>query len=457
MTATEAARLEAWARRLETHPAVAAAQPVPGAGLLIDVVPDAAANDTVDGWQYLFEDLYDSGEDRAGSRDPQLVGWIDGLSGEAVPAEQMREWADAAVSRIQVLRPRRVLEIGAGTGLVLSGLLARADPDEYVATDLASASVAMLRSIGERAEGATRVRVHQGPAHAELPLSQAGGYDTVILNSVVQYFPSTGYLEAVIAAAITLTAPGGHLFLGDLRDATLLEPYYRRRAGRPEADLDLEHHQRRDHELSLTPDYVRSLERVFDAVTAVETAPKRGRHDNEMTVFRFDAVLHLGCAPPALPRVQARATDLPVDEIARHIASGGDATVWRGLPNARLEGSRSQPGAVDPEPVWALDGCNGWKVRVGCASGTGSAELEVWAEPPGAPGGHFALALPGLVEPSAPGQAPLPPARMWSLQDALKDYLRSADGTATPGDGVLPAIRLSPGRLRPTGKENTRT
>ncbi|WP_256967909.1 hypothetical protein [Streptomyces sp. CS227] len=34
----------------------------------------------------------------------------------------MRQWRDATVARIRALRPRRLLEIGAGGGLLLAGL-----------------------------------------------------------------------------------------------------------------------------------------------------------------------------------------------------------------------------------------------------------------------------------------------------------------------------------------------
>jgi SAM-dependent methyltransferase len=444
MTAAESrACLDSWVRLLESHPQVAAARLVPGSEPRIEVTPRASVTETVDGWLYLFEDLYDSGVDHAGScRDPQLVGWIDGLTKEPVPVAQMREWVDETVDRIKSLQPRRVLEIGAGTGLIMGELLASADLEEYVATDLASASVEALRSISGRGGPQTRVRVYQGSAHENPPASEGGGYDTVILNSVAQYFPSVEYLEDVIAQVIRLMAPQGHLFLGDLRDATLLTSYYQRRSAGTEADFDLERHQRRDFELSLEPDYIKSLERVFDAVTAVETAPKRGKHLNEMTLFRFDAVLHLGCRPLMTSPPESSSGGAPTRAIAQHIEAGGRSAVWRGLRNARLDGTGAD--SVDPEALWGLDGLGGWKVRVGCEPGLGSGALEVWASPPGASGDHFGLSLPGGGDPKAPHQLSLPPGRMWSLLDTLKTHLSAELGEAEPAGGRIPTIQLGP-------------
>ncbi|WUH88878.1 class I SAM-dependent methyltransferase [Streptomyces sp. NBC_00433] len=435
---------DTWVRLLEAHPRVAAARLLPGPPPRIEIQPLAAVDETVDGWSYLFEDLYDQGADRGGDAPArQLVGWIDGLTGKPVPEVQMREWTDAAVDRITALRPRRVLEIGAGTGLVMGALLAAAPLDEYVATDLAAASVRALRSIAGRAGTGVRVRVHQGAAHEGLPASESGGYDLVIVNSVAQYFPSVRYLEQVLGRAIGLMAPRGHLFLGDLRDATLLPSYYRQLAGDAGAEFDLERHQRRDFELGLSPAYVKSLAGGLDAVTAVEAAPKRGRYRNEMNVFRFDAVLHVGCPPPGTSPRELTADGAPVPAVRRHIESGGGPAVWRGLANARpgdLGGD-----AVDPEDLWALDGLRGWRVRVGCAPGSGCGALEVWAGPQQAPDAHFGLSLPSRDAAGATAQPALPAGRIWSLLDDLRKYLVAEGGTAAAADGRVPALQV--GRL----------
>jgi SAM-dependent methyltransferase len=395
----------------------------------VEVVPRVSADDMVDNWRFLFEDLYDAAEDSAGERDPRLVGWTDGLTGQPVPEEHMREWVETTVERVRSLRPRRILEIGAGTGLVMSELIADTGLEEYVATDLSPASVQLLSAIGGRAGERTRVRVHRGAAHEPLPASRFGGYDTVVLNSVVQYFPSVDYLESVLSAAIELTVPGGHLFLGDVRDATLLETYYRRRAGSTKA-LDVEGCRRRDFELSLSPDYLRSLRRRFDRVTAVEAAPEQGRARNEMTVFRFDSVLHLGCPPPT-PPTEARATAVPAEAVRAHLETGRGPKVWTNLANARLDGQARE--AVDPELFRALDGTGGWKVRVGCDPGHGPGRLEVWAVPPGADGEHFGTALPCRNDPVELGQELLPPGSASNLLEALYAYsgVVAAEGTPT--------------------------
>ena len=48
----------------------------------------------------------------------------------------------------------------------------------------------------------------------------------MILNSVVQYFPSLDYLLRVLHQAVAAAAPGGAIFLGDVRSLPLLAAFH---------------------------------------------------------------------------------------------------------------------------------------------------------------------------------------------------------------------------------------
>ena len=60
-------------------------------------------------------------------------GWNSSYTGDPIPLEEMVEWRSATVDRIMALQPRRVLEIGVGSGLLLSQIAPRCE--RYVATD----------------------------------------------------------------------------------------------------------------------------------------------------------------------------------------------------------------------------------------------------------------------------------------------------------------------------------
>src|SRR5439155_10876473 len=48
-----------------------------------------------------------------------------------------------------------------------------------------------------------------------------GFFDTIVVNSVAQYFPDAAYLARVVESTLGLLVPGGALFLGDLRNLRL--------------------------------------------------------------------------------------------------------------------------------------------------------------------------------------------------------------------------------------------
>ena len=127
----------------------------------------------------------------------------------------MDEWRSAAVERIAALGPGRVLELGVGNGLLLRELAGRSEC--YWGTDLSAAAVEGLRDAVAGESWADRVELRVGSALETESLPE-GYFDTVVLNSVVQYFPGARYAVEVLRNAVRLLAPGGRIFIGDVRD-----------------------------------------------------------------------------------------------------------------------------------------------------------------------------------------------------------------------------------------------
>ena len=72
----------------------------------------------VEDWHEVWDQTYAQPETE-GDATFNLVGWTSSYTGELVSTEEMKEWVEATVQRIQQLKPERVLEIGCGTGLLL--------------------------------------------------------------------------------------------------------------------------------------------------------------------------------------------------------------------------------------------------------------------------------------------------------------------------------------------------
>ncbi|HEU5412936.1 MAG TPA: amino acid adenylation domain-containing protein, partial [Candidatus Angelobacter sp.] len=177
----------------------------------------AAQADRIEHWQQLYESTYAENET---TDDFNLAGWKSSYTGEAIPAEEMRIWVEETVSRIRDLKPRRVLEIGCGSGLLLTRLAGECQ--SYIGLDFSAEVLGQLKVYLEKRPDLNNVQLRQGMAH-ELDFLADGSVDLVILNSVAQYFPSSTYLLQVLSHAVRVTADEGHLFIGDVRNRTQQE------------------------------------------------------------------------------------------------------------------------------------------------------------------------------------------------------------------------------------------
>ncbi|WP_458788569.1 amino acid adenylation domain-containing protein [Pseudonocardia nantongensis] len=298
---------------LRAHPHVADAvvgvhEPAPGDRRLAAwAVPARDAGDgseQVTAWKDVHELLYAATS--APDGDPTgyeggFAGWNSTYDGTAIPRDDMRAWRDATVERIHALGPGRVLELGVGNGLLLAELAGGPDCPRYVGTDLSAEAVAALgRWVDARPELRDLVELHAAAAH-ELD-GVDGPFDTIVINSVAQYFPGPEYLTDVLRRAAALLAPGGAIFLGDVRHAGLLRTF---RAGvldarRPHADPaglrgDLDAAVAWEGELLCHPDFFAGLDGFADA----EIRIKRATAHDELSRYRYDVVLRPDPAPDA--------------------------------------------------------------------------------------------------------------------------------------------------------------
>ncbi|MFE0627637.1 non-ribosomal peptide synthase/polyketide synthase [Streptomyces sp. NPDC058864] len=313
-------------------------------------------------WQEIYSDEYE--EISTAVFTEAYAGWDSSYDGRPIAFDDMHEWREATLARIRELRPRRVLEIGVGSGLLLSRLAP--DAEAYWATDFAAP---VIRKIGEELrrdpELAAKVELRCRPAD-DLEGLPAGYFDTIVINSVIQYFPSAAYLESVVRGAMALLAPGGALFVGDVRNLRLARTFHTeiqhaRGTDGAEFERAVERGLRLEKELLVDPDFFAHLGHGLDLRT------KRGHHHNELTRHRYDAVLYRG--EPAV-----RLGDEP-------------ETVWSpGLPErlreerpARLRvtgvpDGRVRPDGVDPETLHDLGSGLGYRVLTTWGAETGTYE-----------------------------------------------------------------------------------
>jgi amino acid adenylation domain-containing protein len=248
-------------------------------------------------WQTIYDETYrQSGQ----QGDPRfnLIGWNSSYTGLPIAVEEMREQVEGTVERVLGLRPRRVLEIGCGTGLLLFRIAPHCE--YYVATDFSAAALEYVRQQLER-RPLPQVELRQTPAE-DFSGVAASAFDVVILNSVVQYFPSIEYLVRVMEGVVRTVSEGGYIFVGDVRSLPLLEAFHAsvelERASASLSTRELRERVRRrmrqEQELVIDPGYFGALQTHLPQIRRVEVEPKRGWHHNELTRFRYDVILQVG-------------------------------------------------------------------------------------------------------------------------------------------------------------------
>ncbi|MDF5758247.1 non-ribosomal peptide synthetase [Spongiactinospora sp. TRM90649] len=352
---------------------IAADTEVPGIRRLIGyVVPDGTARTGADDehvaeWRQIYDAEYTEIGTAVHTED--FAGWNSSYDGRPIPLPEMREWRETTLARVAALSPRRVLEIGVGTGLLLSGLAygPGSAVEEYWGTDFAAPVIAKLAA--DLPEGGTpAVRLNHRAAHDTTGLPE-GHFDTIVINSVAQYFPGAGYLLDVIGKAMDLLAPGGALFLGDIRDLRTVRALHAAiQLGRGGGDLaEIDRAVRMEKELLVHPAFFTAL----PGPARVEIRTKRGAGHNELTRHRYDVTLwkHPAAVPAADPEVIEWAG---LGDLAARLP--GPLRV-RGIPDPRLSGELAAlraledgaspaearalldaaPTGVEPELLYALD------------------------------------------------------------------------------------------------------
>jgi amino acid adenylation domain-containing protein len=348
-------------------------------------------------WAHLFDETYN-----IGGLKPSFLGWNSSYTNRPIPEEEMQEWLSCTIRRILALKPERLLEIGCGVGLLLQHLAPICTA--YRGTDISASAITELRRWLDTKENLRHVELLQREA-IEFDGIETGSIDTVVMNSVVQYFPNVDYLVSAIRRAVEVVSTGGRVFIGDIRHFGLLRAFHcsvqlaQAPAGMSIAQLKnrIATSLTREKELTIDPDIFLALKHCLPRISSVDILLKRGRFDNELTRYRYDAVLHVGRAAEvvAQERVEWKIGENSLADLAMSLSHRPSEAIQIGnVPNRRLARDlvaleivdtseergrvedvreaveRNESAGEDPEALWALGEAHGYDVQIRWTTGS---------------------------------------------------------------------------------------
>ncbi len=295
-------------------------------------------------WMAIWNETYSQPPQQ---EDPSfnIIGWNSSYTGLPYSVEEMEEWVDHSVQRLLALHPKRVLEIGCGSGLLLFRIAPQCE--YYFGTEPSEQALAFLERQLKTEPQLSQVVLSQRMAD-DFEGFEPESLDTVIINSVAQYFPSLDYLVKVLEGAVRLTKPGGAIFIGDVRNLALLTAFHTslqvNQAPNSLSAIDLMERARRsilqDEQLAIDPSFFHALPAHLGRISHVEVQLKRGSAQNETTKFRYDVCLRIGGG--STPSAKNSLLDWQtgpqtVSELRRVLAeTGAQNLVINNVTNARL-------------------------------------------------------------------------------------------------------------------------
>jgi amino acid adenylation domain-containing protein len=293
-------------------------------------------------WQEIFDESYSHNLPKPKDVTFNISGWNSSYTGQPIPEAEMKQWIDNTVERIMAYRPKNVLEIGCGSGLLLFRIAPECE--YYLGTDFSANAIEALQPVLME-KGMANVDVRQCDATAVADITDRR-FDMIILNSVTQYFPDQEYLLKVLTNGLKMLNPGGHFFIGDVRNQSLNDVFQTSIAlfkNSDEADARrliqlIDQNIQHEEELLVAPQFFKSMPTILPAISGVKTLWKKSRYSNELNRFRYDVIFE----KEGLSNTEATINiDWSVDkptplQVLAELNEGQSSALLKGVRNSRV-------------------------------------------------------------------------------------------------------------------------
>jgi natural product biosynthesis luciferase-like monooxygenase protein/amino acid adenylation domain-containing protein len=293
-------------------------------------------------WEHIFNKLYDS---TTLDEKNNWSGWSEYFSNTKIPDGIMTEWLKDTVKKLHHYPLGAVLDIGCGTGNIYNAV--KQDSLYYCGIDFSKSIIQSLTEKNTRAQA-------EFHSLAAIDIDQLSPqlFDTVIINSIVQYFPNSHYFNAVLTKALDRLNPaGGHLFIGDIRHTDWQHHLYQESAATqkiPTQDIaDI------DAELLLRPQDVLNLLSQHSSKMTCLLEPKCFTTPHALSKYRYDISLYVYPAPKSPPLESVNIVRLPmsgsIEALTERIAMHKNThtpQLLTGIYNAHVNDKGLYPGDI---------------------------------------------------------------------------------------------------------------
>ncbi len=253
-------------------------------------------------WQHVFNTLYQNQSPSHALFN--TIGWNNSYNNQAIAQHEMKQWQHATVQRILDYQPKNILEIGCGTGLLLTQLAPHCS--SYHGIDPAKQAIDYItHTVLEHLDKSSHIVVeHLRAEH----FTSDRKYDCIIINSVIQYFPQLTYLEQLLKRLIKYATPDATFFLGDIRNLQSQTSFYfdvAKYKHTSHASLNQLHHHMdtamlHEQELFIHPHFFHDFVSKNEQTAWANIYHKIEPTCNEMSLFRYDVIIKLGNKTPPI-------------------------------------------------------------------------------------------------------------------------------------------------------------
>ncbi|GMU95632.1 amino acid adenylation domain-containing protein [Ignavibacterium album] len=250
-------------------------------------------------WTFLYESAYQEYQSDLIQSDLDFDRAVASLltKEKQLITEAYNEWLEQTISRIKELKPTNLLEIGCGGGQLIMQL---APLCKFIAaSDFSESSINVLKERIKTRKDFPAVQLFVARADDDLPVPE-NFFDTVVINSVVQYFPSSDHLIRIINKAVEYLSDDGCLFIGDVQSFSLLENFHLNdqlnHISENETVEDfikiVKNRIHNEKELVVDPEFFYNLPNINKRISRVEVKLRRGINLNETTQYHYDVFIY---------------------------------------------------------------------------------------------------------------------------------------------------------------------